>query len=179
MHIKCLSCHKPVLLCTQRTQGREGSFWLGQSVIQSVALWCSIVEKHRAVFSVLSFYSPLVLMDAMLAFLWNPPTHCTCRQPGRQEGSWSFCDVASTGCVLDKNFDTMRAGSQALEGTQLWERWNGGWSGWNMHEDCIYPSSYCCMQQQQQRWLIPGTVSQYSTLHQLFLVCMGPNITII
>lgn len=82
-------------------------------------------------------------MDAMLMFLWNPPTRCTCSQRGRQESSWSFYNVALTDCLSDENFDTTGAGSLALEGARLWERWNRGWSRWNMH-DWIYTSSYYC-----------------------------------
>lgn len=35
---------------------------------------------------------------------------------------WTFCNVALSDCLSDKNFDTGRAGSLVLKETWLWER---------------------------------------------------------
>lgn len=102
------SCHKP------------DCYMVGQLVYSlATILWFSIVEKPLSSGYWLSYYSLTVLMDAMQVFLWSPPTHCTCSQPGRQESSWSLCNVALTDCLSDKNFDTIGAGSLALEGSLL------------------------------------------------------------
>lgn len=67
---------------------KKGSF---HSV--ELILWCCIVENHWALCSGCLF-TLAVLMDAMQVFLWNPPTRCTCSQPGRQERGWRSYNVA-------------------------------------------------------------------------------------
>lgn len=103
-------------------------------------LWCSIVRNHWAL------ERSSVLFPGH--FSWTPVCKCfygvrlltahAANQADRKRG-WSFYDVA---LFIWEELCTIRTGSLALRGAQLWKRWNGEPSRWNIHEHCSYLS--CC-----------------------------------
>lgn len=72
-----------VLLQNQKAQ--RGSLLLGWTEFLVSGTNTTVFHCGKLLRSVFFFYSLTVILDAMLVFLWNPPTHCTCSQPGQTE----------------------------------------------------------------------------------------------